>query len=148
MKTLKLMSTVVLMTMFLLTVAACGAPAVTMTDVPVFPGATVLETGQNEIADAASDGLKQALSSESVTAEVQMYALPAGTNWDEVTQFYNDKLASTDWKTSADIAQDTEFFKVVGWTRGSFNSEQALGVGYGPEMLGNQPFLMIALMSE
>lgn len=148
MKTFKLISAAILMIMLLLSLAACGAPAVKMTEVPVFPGATPLDKGQNEIADAAADGLKQSVSAENVTADVQMYALPEGTNWDDVTKFYNDKLSSSDWKTSAEIAQDTEFFKVVGWTRGSLNSEQALGVGFGPEMLGNQPFLMVALMSE
>ncbi len=148
MKTLKLISAAILLSLLLLSLAACGAPAVTMTDVPLFPGATLLEKGQNEIADAAADGLKQSVSAENVTADVLMYALPDGTSWDDVTKFYNDKLSSSDWKTSTEIAQDTEFFKVVGWTRGSLNSEQALGVGFGPEMLGNKPFLMVALMSE
>ncbi len=76
-----------------------------------------------------------------------MYMLPLDTDWEEVKAFYEEQIAD-DWKADDRLAQDTEAFKTIGWMCGSFVNEQGLAIGYGPPLLGNPPYLMVALFSK
>jgi hypothetical protein len=147
MKALKLISAAVLLVLTLSSLAACGAPPVAMSDIPVLPQAAPLEKGKNPIADAASDAMDKALTGENLKSEFKLYSVPADVTWDQVKSFYTDKLSSGDWKSSDKLLQESEAFSAIGWTRSG--DQQALVIGYGPDILGNgTPFLMIMLASK
>jgi hypothetical protein len=139
---------VFLSTLLLLSLAACGGQPVAFADLPMLPDAAPLEEGTNTIADSVSSSFKESLSGENVGVELKLYAVPAETSWEQIKTFYTDQLAATDWKSDERIAQDSDAFKTVGWTRGGLASEQGLAVGYGPDLLGEGAFLMVALISE
>ncbi len=147
MKSLKLISAAVLIVLALGSLAACGAPPVTLADIPVHPQATTLEKGKNPIADAAIDAMDKAFTGENLKSEVKLYAVPADVTWAQVKSFYTEKLNSGDWKSSDKLLQESEAFSAIGWTRSG--DQQALVVGYGPDILGNgSPFLMVMLASK
>jgi hypothetical protein len=137
-----------LVVLVLLSLAACGTPPATLTDIAVFPGATPLEAGQNEMADTVSQAMIDSMSQENVKSEVKLYSVPAGVTWDEVKSFYTDQLSGTDWKADSDLSNESELFSAVGWTRGSLASEQALIVSHGADVTGSGAFLIVLLISE
>jgi hypothetical protein len=146
MKALKLISAALLIVLALVTVAACGAPPATMSDIPVPPDAKPLEKGKNVVADAGVDAMQQALDAQQLKSEVKLYAVPSSTSWDQVKSFYTGKL-DTDWKTSPELSNESTAFSAIGWTRGR---NQALVVGYGPDPLGSggDGFVMVMLASK
>ena len=147
MKGLKLISAAVLIMLAFGVLAACGAPPVAMADIPVLPQAAALEKGKNPIADAASDAMDKALTSENLKSEVKLYSVPADVTWDQVKSFYTEKLGTGDWKSSDQMTQESEAFSAIGWTRSG--DQQALVVGYGPDILGNgSPFVLVMLASR
>jgi hypothetical protein len=133
--------------LLLLALTACGGEPVAFQELPVHPDASPLEAGSHPMADTVADSFRQAVGQEGVQIDLQLYALPAETSWDEVQSFYAETLEG-DWKSEPRLAQDTSAFKTVGWARGAFAGEQGLAVGYGPALLGSPPFMMVALFSE
>lgn len=129
------------------TLAACGGEPVAFTEIPVHPNATPLQSGSNPLADSVGNSFREAVSQENVAVDMQLYALPTDMNWEDVKGFYEAQIGE-EWEADARLAQDTEVFKTIGWTRGGFASEQGLAIGYGPPLLGNAPYLMVALFSE
>lgn len=127
--------------------AACGGEPVAFASIPVFEGASELQAGQNSIADTVAESMKSAVGAQ-LTSEIMLYELPAGTTWDQVKEFYNGAMGSTDWKAASELATETEAFNTTGWQRGGMASEQVLMVGFMPEMLGNAPVLIVSLFSE
>ncbi|MFP4436550.1 MAG: hypothetical protein ACLFVO_04825 [Chloroflexaceae bacterium] len=136
-----------LLGMFLVTLVACGSEPVAFADIPLHPAATPLQAGSNPLADSVGNSFREAVSQEDVQVDVQLYALPVDINWEEVKVFYEEQIAG-DWEADARLTQDTEAFKTIGWSRGGFVGEQGLAIGYGPPLLGNAPYLMVALFSE
>jgi hypothetical protein len=102
--------------LIVLLLAACGAKAVTLADIPAYPDATLLNPGDDPIADTLVQNMAQdAQIRTSVgvggSMEQQAYRLPAGTSWDAVSQFYTDELTGAGWKAGVggpggDIAGD------------------------------------------
>jgi hypothetical protein len=127
--------------------AACGGKPVTFADIPLLPAAAPLQAGTHPFADTVSKTLRDSLGGKNVKLDMQLYGLPTETNWVDVKGFYETQIKG-DWKTESRLAQDTPAFKLAGWSRGGFASEQGLVVGYGAGMLGNPPFLIVALFSE
>ncbi len=138
-----------LLFVFIVPLAACGGGGepVAFADIPVFPDATPLEPGTNTLADTVGDSFRQAVSQENVQVDMELYTLPADASWEEIQAFYTEQIAG-DWEAETALTQDTEAFKTIGWTRGGLASEQGLAIGYGPPLLGNSPFLMVAMFSE
>ncbi len=134
--------------LFTCVLAACGgsAPA-TLATISLPPDATQLQKGSNPLADTIADGFRESMGAQGEKVELQLYALPADTQWDDIKGFYEQEIKD-DWKAEAQLAQDSDAFKTVGWTRGGFASEQGLVVGYSPALLDTPPFLMVALFSE
>lgn len=130
-----------------LALAGCSAEPVSFADLPLHPAATTLAAGINPLADSVSESFREAMGGENVELEMQLYSLPPEMGWEEIKSFYEQQIGG-DWEAAAALGQETEMFKTIGWTRGSFASEQGLAVGYGPPMLGNAPFLIVALFSE
>jgi hypothetical protein len=147
MNTYKLIARLALSLLALCALAACGSPPVAFSSIPLPPDATRLQPGTNPLADSIANGFSQSMGKEGGTIEVYLYNLPAETQWDDVKAFYDGQIKD-DWKAETQLAQDIEAFKAVGWTRGSFASEQGLVVGYSPGFLDAPPFMMVALFSE
>jgi hypothetical protein len=147
MKGLKLISATVLLVLALSALAACGAPPVAMADIPVHPKATPLEKGKNQIADTASDAMDKALAGQNLKSEVKLYSVPADVTWDEIKSFYTESLKGSDWKNNDQLTHESDAFSALAWTRSG--DQQALVVGYGPDILGNgTPFVMVMLASR
>jgi hypothetical protein len=138
----------VLMILILVSVVSCGTEPVAVSEIPVYPGATLMERGQNSIVDELANTIRTSAEAEGVIVEMNLYSLPEGTTWDDVKSFYNDELGNTDWMSESNLATETDFFSTIGWSRGSAASEQALTIGYAADVLGNGAFLLIGLFSE
>jgi hypothetical protein len=131
----------------LVALTACGGEPVSFEELPIHPAASPLDAGSHPMADSVADSFRQAVGQEGVQLDMQLYALPDETSWEEIQSFYAESLAG-DWKSEPRLSQDSSAFKTVGWARGALAGEQGLAVGYGPPLLGSPPFLMVALFSE
>jgi hypothetical protein len=146
MKAFRLISAALIMVLALVTVAACGAPPATMSDIPAPLESKPLEKGKNIVADAGVDAMQQSLNAQQLNSEVKLYAVPATMTWDQIKSFYTGKL-DTNWTSSSELAHESTTFSTIGWTRGR---NQALVIGYGPDPLnsGGDGFVMVMLASK
>ena len=124
-----------LLVVLLTLLAACGSKAATMADIPAYPDAVALEPGTDPVADTLVDNMVQdAQIRTSVGAggqiEQKAYRLPAGTSWDQVQSFYNDKLGADDWENGLggiagniagdvmnSVNQSNDLFQTTTWSR-------------------------------
>jgi hypothetical protein len=130
---------------------ACGGGGtpVPMSEVPVYDGATSIAAGDDALVDLVVQEMEKAVAGENISMETKTYALPDDATWDDVKSFYSDKLDGTDWKSAAELSDEsTEEFKTIGWQRGPASSEQLLVVGYLPNLFGDGATLIIMLFSE
>jgi hypothetical protein len=148
MKPIKLICAILLTLLMLVSIAACGAPPVAMSDIPVLPKATALDKGKNMLADTASDAMQKSLNDQKLKSEVKLYALPVDVTWDQVKSFYTDKLNGGEWKSESQFLNESAAFSAIGWTRGG--DSQALVVGFGPDPTGQggDGFLMVMLATK
>ncbi len=112
----KTFSKIVPFLILVLLLAACGAKPVTVADLPVYPGATALNPGDDPIADtllqnAAQDAQIRDSMGVGGGIEQQAFSLPADASWDAVSKFYTDELTGDGWKSGmggpgGDIASD------------------------------------------
>lgn len=128
--------------------AACGAEPVVMGDVPVYPGTEALPPGENDMADQMANLIRESAGGEGLVTDVNLYTLPAEASWDDVRGFYEGELEGTDWEPAPELAQESEVFNSVGWSRGGGANEQALVVGYVADPFGESAFLILGLFSE
>ncbi|GAB4425291.1 MAG: hypothetical protein OHK0015_05170 [Chloroflexi bacterium OHK40] len=150
MRSVRLLSGLLLVLTLLGALAACGGEPVTLADLPVHPDASPLEPGSNPMADTVADSIRQSFGQGAVSVDMQLYTLPAETSWERVQAFYEEQISAIggDWEAEPQLAQDTPALKTIGWSRGAFAGEQGLVISYGPPLLGNPPFLLVALVSE
>lgn len=83
--------------------AACGAKAVAIADIPAYPGATQLNPGDDPVADTLAQNMKQDAELRTGlgvggSIEQMAYKLPADASWDAVSKFYTDELTGDGWK--------------------------------------------------
>jgi hypothetical protein len=127
---------------------ACGTEPVTMSDVPVYPGAELMASGQNQMADELAGIIRNSAGGEGVGVEINLYSLPVEISWDDIKTYYNRELAGTDWTVEDELTTESEVISTIGWGRGSGASEQALIVGHVVDVLGEGAFMIIGLFSE
>lgn len=130
---------------------ACGGGGtpVSMSDIPVYDGATPTATGDDPLVDMVIESMEEAVAGENITMETKAYALPDGVTWSDVKGFYTDELEGTDWKSADELSDESvEEFKTIGWQRGGMSSEQLLVVGYLPDLFGDGATLIVMLFSE
>ena len=146
MKSYKSFVTAALGAIVLMMVLACGGSStpVPISGIPIYPGATDLETGDNPLVDMIVGAMEEtAAEDETIEAQFAFYALPEDTSWDDVKRFYNDKMEESDWKATDEILEESDVFSMIGWER----SKQAVGVGYvpaGSEMESATLLIMLA----
>jgi hypothetical protein len=136
-----------LVAVFLLALAGCGAPPVTFAELPMHPNVVPLERGANTLADSMAGSLESSLA-ERGSVELKLYSVPDTVIWEEIDSFYSEALADSDWKVADELRQENEAINTTGWMRGALSGEQGLMVGYAPDMLGEGAFLIVALFSE
>ncbi|MBK8987614.1 MAG: hypothetical protein IPM39_16310 [Chloroflexi bacterium] len=123
--------------LFVLLLAACGGgSAATINDIAIYPDAAALEPGVDPVADTLVNNMvqdAQVRSSAGVGGQIEQkaYRLPAGTTWQQVESFYNDKLGSDDWKSGlggiagniagdvmSSVNQSNDLFQTGIWSKG------------------------------
>ena len=92
-----------LLAISLIFLVGCGSKAVTMDEIPAYPEATALEPGADPVADTLVENMAQDAQIRidvGVGGQIEQkaYRLPAGATWDDVENFYNDKLGANDWE--------------------------------------------------
>lgn len=130
-----------------LTVACGGGEPVTMSSIPIFPGATPLQAGDNSMADMLSETMKSSVGNN-LTSEINLYSVPTDTDSASIQEFYTTELADTDWKAADELSQQNQGISTMGWSRGGRANEQVLMITHSPDMLGQGAFLVVALFSE
>jgi hypothetical protein len=127
---------------------ACGPEPVSMEDVPVFPGATPVKQGQNELVDLMVGSIKESSSAEGVDVEVRLYALPGGVAMEQLRGFYDRELAAADWESESGLTSEIEYFRSVGWSRRAAGGDQVLVVGHITDIAEDSTYLMLGLFSQ
>jgi hypothetical protein len=125
-----------------------GGTPVAISDIPVYAGATATKAGDDPLVDMVVESMKEATSGEDITMETKTYALPDDATWDDVKNFYTDKLAGSDWKPADELTDESEEFKTIGWQRGPSYKEQLLIIAYLPDILGEGATMVIMLFTE
>lgn len=125
---------------------ACASAPITLNDLPVFPDAVELTSGESQLAaplakSAANDAkVRQALNADGKAAQ-KIYRLPKGTAWDAVKKFYGEKLQATGWNSAGESGTllervsaptDISLYSTAQFTRGnqSLVIAQATSPGY------------------
>jgi hypothetical protein len=134
----------ILMTVFgILAVAlACASCS---HDIPIYPGATRIDAADDPIASALVESMEELAAKDvSADADSRVYALPSGSTWQEVRDFYTVEMKDTEWKPAADLTIDAGDYHMVGWARPG----QALSVVYAPRGASRPPLMLIMLATE
>lgn len=131
----------------LLTVA-CRPARVPFTAIPVPPAAEAakpegpeevpIDLTQGDIHDAVREGYGK--------PRVEIYALPAETDWAKITQFYAEQLRGKDWRPEPGFSRRKGYYEMTGWSRGGGASRQALVVAFlGKPEGARGNYLVVAL---
>ena len=84
---------------------ACGGKQATLSEAPVYPGATELKAGESTIGDTLAKNveqnaaLKQAMGGMGNTIDQKGFQLPTDATWDQVKSYYNQELGNDGWKS-------------------------------------------------
>lgn len=129
-------------------VVGCGAKPVTLSDVPIYPGAEPLAAGQNQIADPMVARMELLAGQSGLYAEMERYAVPAGATWSDIRTFYQEALSGDGWTSVPDLTVEEETIRFLGWSRGEGESQQSLVVGYVPDVGGEGAFMVVGVFSK
>jgi len=83
-------------------ISACGGKKAGMGDLPAYPGAAELKSGENRIADTlksnqATDAAMRQAMNVGGKIEQRGYALPKDAAWADVQAFYTERLKGAGW---------------------------------------------------
>lgn len=134
----------------LLTVA-CLPARVTFSAIPVPPAAQVakpegpeevpIDLTQGDIHDAVREGYGK--------PRIEIYALPAETDWAKITQFYTEQFGGKDWQSEPRLSRKKGYYEMTGWSRGGRFDRQALVVAFlGKPEGASRNYLLVALAPE
>ncbi|HWT00145.1 MAG TPA: hypothetical protein VN256_07850 [Pyrinomonadaceae bacterium] len=77
---------------------------------------------------------------------IEIYALPAETDWAKVAQFYAEQLNGKDWQTEPRFSRKKGYYEMTGWSRGGRFDRQALIVAFlGKPEGARRNYLLVAL---
>ncbi len=138
----------VLAAIFGLVLAACGSRPVSVDQVPVYPQATPMVQGANEIADKVLQAISESSKSQGLRAEMNLYSLPEESRWEDVKASYEDELVSTGWKPVPDLSSERGHFRSAGWSRGGGNKREALTLSYVDSAQAGTAFFVVALFAR
>jgi hypothetical protein len=144
----KPISYVTLVLLVLLSAVACGAKPALIDDLPVYPGAQTMERGQNSLADSVADAMQQSAGEQGLNAQFRFFTLPLDATWDGVKSYYDREMQGLNWKSEPSMAVEGGSFQAAGWSRGTGDSQQALVVGYVPDVSGEGAFAVLGLFGK
>ncbi len=141
---------VVILAASLLTLA-CLSARVPFSAIPLPPAAEVaklegpeevpIDLTQGDIHDAVREGYGK--------PRIEIYALPAETDWSKITQFYTEQLNGKDWQTEPRFSRKKGYYEMTGWSRGGKFDRQALVVAFlGKPEGARRNYLLVALAPE
>jgi len=132
----------------IMALGACAAQPLTLADMPLFAGAVTLEPGSHSLADQVREAMQAAAEGQGLAAEFAAYTLPETATWEDLTSFYEEELAGSDWQAAPELTSDHGDFQVIGWIRGSGDQQQSFVVNYVPDLLGEGAFILLGLLTE
>ena len=102
----KFLPVVLVFAFAMLALTACGSKPATISELPIYPGATALQPGQDPIADTLVQNMSQDAALRSSLGvggqiEQQAFRLPEGTTWDDVRSYFDTQLGDAGWKNGA-----------------------------------------------
>ena len=133
----KRMSMAVVLALLITSVlTACGrAPApVTLSQLPVFTGATESTNAARVRLLGSVLALQLQTDSTIKSTEGKVYDVPAGTPWDAVKSFYSTALEKAGWTLAKTTDANTSYLgsrAVMGYTRGN----QVVNVAYADDLI-------------
>jgi hypothetical protein len=95
------------LTVSLMLTFGCGGGGVSLSDLPLFPGATELKAGDSNLGNTLKNNMETdkkmrdamgPLAAKGST-EQKGFSLPAGSTWNDVKAFYDKELAAMGWKS-------------------------------------------------
>jgi hypothetical protein len=114
--------------------AACGGSSqVGLNDLPVYPDAVELKEGESVIADTLANNNQTDVAFRGQigmggSVEQKGFSLPAGTSWDDVKSFYDEKLKADGWGTNSMVSgimeqtnQGNDMFQTANWQKNKQN---------------------------
>ena len=130
---------------------ACNAARVPFSAIPLPPSAELanlegpeevpIDLTQGDIHDAVREGYGK--------PRIEIYALPAETDWAKVTQFYTEQLKGKDWQSEQRFSRRKGYYEMTGWSRGGRSDRQALVVAFlGKPEGARRNYLLVALAPE
>jgi hypothetical protein len=129
-------------------VVGCGANLVSLSDVPIYPGAEPLAAGQNQIADPMVDRMELLAGQSGLYVEMQRYTVPASATWYDIRTFYEGTLPGDGWTSVPELTVEEEVIRFLGWSRGEGERQQSLVVGYVPDVNGTGAFMVVGVFSK
>ncbi|MCB0033230.1 MAG: hypothetical protein KDE51_04400 [Anaerolineales bacterium] len=139
---------------------ACGGGAVAAADLPVYPAAVQLQTGEDPIADTLANNMAQDAAMRNSLGvggkmEQMVFRLPENTSWDQVNNFFDAELKAAGWDSglggmAGSIAADAmasanagnEMFQMGMWSKGQQNLTLTRMVDVSNT---TQPYLILSL---
>jgi hypothetical protein len=129
-------------------IVGCGADSVTLSEIPVYPGAEPLATGENQIADPMVARMELLAGQSGLYAEMERYAVPAGATWNDIRTFYEEQMSDGGWTPVPDLTVEEVTIRFLGWSRGEGERQQSLVVGYVPAVGDQGAFMVLGVFSK
>lgn len=122
---------VVILSALLLTVA-CVSERVPFSKIPLPPAAEAAnpEGPEEVLIDLTQSDIHEAVKEGYGKPRIEIYALPAETDWAKITQFYTEQFNGKDWKSEQRFSRKKGYYEMMGWSRGGSSNRQALIVAF------------------
>jgi hypothetical protein len=141
---------IVILAASLLTVA-CLSARVPFSAIPAPPAAEVakLEGPEEVPIDLTQGDIHDAVGEDYGKPRIEIYALPAETDWGTVTQFYAGQFNGGDWQPEPRFSRKKGYYEMMGWSRGGRFNRQALIVAFlGKPEGARRNYLLVALAPQ
>ncbi len=130
-------------------VACSGQAGLTLENLPIFKDSVKVEPDINSVVAAVISAFETARDQEGVTAEAQVYTVPAGKTWENIKTFYEEELKSEWAENEALMAGDTSEVQQMTWTRKGFlTRDQILVLAWVDDKDTGAKFYMLMLYSK
>lgn len=124
----------------LVVIGLSGAPAMAAeTSAPVYPGAKPVEK-TSPMATAIEASKQQMKQQQGPTAKVEAYAVPTGTTFANVREFYNTELSKAGWQTVT-ANEATPNSGSASWRKGD---NSVLAISVIPNYTDQSAYIIIA----
>ena len=130
-------------------VACSGQASVTLENLPIFKDSVQVEPDINSVVAAVISAFETARDQEGITADAQVYTVPAGKTWENIKTFYEEELKGEWTENDALMAEDTSGVQHMTWTRKGFlTRDQILVLAWVDDKDTGAKFYMLMLYSK